>query len=402
MSTRSAPSPATRRCRWSAPGSRRSICPAGRSRPTPTPPAPCIPTSRSIRPMPGPSSAADQPHAAARRPDRACRKAARQRDWFAPIVADAEAGFGGPLNCFEIMKAYIEAGAAGVHFEDQLASEKKCGHLGGKVLIPTQAHIRNLDAARLAADVWACRRWSSPAPTPRARKLITSDVDERDQPFIDRRAHGRGLLPAEGGHRPRPLHRARPRLRAARRPALVRDLPSRTSTRRGASPRRSSAQYPGQAAGLQLLAQLQLEGEARRRDDRQLPARARRDGLQVPVRHAGRLPQPQPCDVRAGARLQRPRHGGLFRAAAGRVRERGAPATPRPGTSARSAPAISTRSPRRCLGRQQLDGRARRIDRSRAVRRGGIQEDRMGQRYWVIGGHYSDCRVQASWSQGPK
>ena len=76
-----------------------------------------------------------------------------QRDWFAPIVADAEAGFGGPLNCFEIMKAYIEAGVAGVHFEDQLASEKKCGHLGGKVLIPTQAAIRNLDAARLAADV---------------------------------------------------------------------------------------------------------------------------------------------------------------------------------------------------------------------------------------------------------
>ncbi|RYY32623.1 MAG: isocitrate lyase, partial [Sphingomonadales bacterium] len=66
------------------------------------------------------------------------------RDWFAPIVADAEAGFGGPLNCFEIMKAYIAAGAAGVHYEDQLASEKKCGHLGGKVLIPTQAHIRNL------------------------------------------------------------------------------------------------------------------------------------------------------------------------------------------------------------------------------------------------------------------
>ena len=74
-------------------------------------------------------------------------------NWFAPIVADAEAGFGGPLNACEIMKAYIEAGVAGVHFEDQLASEKKCGHLGGKVLIPTSAHIRNLVAARLAADV---------------------------------------------------------------------------------------------------------------------------------------------------------------------------------------------------------------------------------------------------------
>ena len=76
-----------------------------------------------------------------------------KRDWFAPIVADAEAGFGGPLNAFEIMKAFIEAGASGVHFEDQLASEKKCGHLGGKVLIPTAAHERNLTAARLAADV---------------------------------------------------------------------------------------------------------------------------------------------------------------------------------------------------------------------------------------------------------
>ena len=92
-----------------------------------------------------------------------------KRDWFAPIVADAEAGFGGPLNCFEIMKAYIEAGAAGVHFEDQLASEKKCGHLGGKVLIPTQAHIRNLD--RRAPRRRRLRRAdprSSPAPTPRA------------------------------------------------------------------------------------------------------------------------------------------------------------------------------------------------------------------------------------------
>jgi isocitrate lyase len=76
-----------------------------------------------------------------------------KRDWFVPIVADAEAGFGGPLNAYEIMKNYIEAGASGVHFEDQLASEKKCGHLGGKVLIPTAAHERNLIAARLAADV---------------------------------------------------------------------------------------------------------------------------------------------------------------------------------------------------------------------------------------------------------
>ena len=107
-----------------------------------------------------------------------------QRDWFAPIVADAEAGFGGPLNCFEIMKAYIEAGVAGVHFEDQLASEKKCGHLGGKVLIPTQAAIRNLDAARLAADVSGVPTILVARTDAESAKLITSDVDERDRQFL--------------------------------------------------------------------------------------------------------------------------------------------------------------------------------------------------------------------------
>jgi isocitrate lyase len=108
-----------------------------------------------------------------------------KRDWFAPIVADAEAGFGGPLNSFEIMKAFIEAGAAGVHFEDQLASEKKCGHLGGKVLIPTQAHERNLIAARLAADVMGAPTLIVARTDAESAQLITSDVDERDRPFID-------------------------------------------------------------------------------------------------------------------------------------------------------------------------------------------------------------------------
>ena len=115
-----------------------------------------------------------------------------KRDWFAPIVADAEAGFGGPLNCYELMKAYIEAGAAGVHFEDQLASEKKCGHLGGKVLIPTQAAIRNLDAARLAADVCGVPTILVARTDAESAKLITSDVDERDRAFItgERTAEG--------------------------------------------------------------------------------------------------------------------------------------------------------------------------------------------------------------------
>ncbi|MBU6297723.1 MAG: isocitrate lyase, partial [Alphaproteobacteria bacterium] len=104
--------------------------------------------------------------------------------WFVPILADAEAGFGGPLNAFEIMKAYIEAGAAGVHFEDQLASEKKCGHLGGKVLIPTAAHVRNLCAARLAADTMGVPTLIVARTDAEAAKLITSDIDERDRPFI--------------------------------------------------------------------------------------------------------------------------------------------------------------------------------------------------------------------------
>ncbi|MDV6332164.1 isocitrate lyase [Asticcacaulis sp. 201] len=109
-----------------------------------------------------------------------------KREWFAPIVADAEAGFGGPLNSFEIMKAFIEAGAAGVHFEDQLASEKKCGHLGGKVLIPTQAHERNLISARLAADVMGVPTLTVARTDAESAQLITSDVDERDHPFIER------------------------------------------------------------------------------------------------------------------------------------------------------------------------------------------------------------------------
>ncbi len=122
-----------------------------------------------------------------------------RRDWFAPILADAEAGFGGPLNCFEIMKAYIEAGAAGVHFEDQLASEKKCGHLGGKVLIPTQAAIRNLDAARLAADVCGVPTILVARTDAESAKLITSDVDERDRQFLTGERTGEGFFRLKDG-----------------------------------------------------------------------------------------------------------------------------------------------------------------------------------------------------------
>ncbi len=119
--------------------------------------------------------------------------------WFAPIVADAEAGFGGPLNVFEIMKAYIEAGAAGVHFEDQLASEKKCGHMGGKVLIPTQAAIRNLVAARLAADVMGVPTIIVARTDANAATLLTSDVDERDRPFCTGERTSEGFYRVRAG-----------------------------------------------------------------------------------------------------------------------------------------------------------------------------------------------------------
>jgi isocitrate lyase len=112
--------------------------------------------------------------------------------WFAPILADAEAGFGGPLNAYELMRAMIEAGAAGVHFEDQLASEKKCGHLGGKVLVPTQQFVRTLNAARLAADVLDVPTVLVARTDALSAALLTSDVDEYDRDFVtgDRTAEG--------------------------------------------------------------------------------------------------------------------------------------------------------------------------------------------------------------------
>jgi isocitrate lyase len=119
--------------------------------------------------------------------------------WFAPIVADGEAGFGGPLNVFELTKAMIEAGAAGVHFEDQLASEKKCGHMGGKVLIPTSAAVRNLTAARLAADVMGVPTVLIARTDANGAHLMTSDIDPRDQPFLTGERTPEGFFRMRGG-----------------------------------------------------------------------------------------------------------------------------------------------------------------------------------------------------------
>jgi isocitrate lyase len=124
---------------------------------------------------------------------------ANGRYWLAPIVADAEAGFGGVLNAFELMKAFIEAGAAGVHFEDQLASEKKCGHLGGKVLVPTQQFIRTLTAARLAADVCDVPTLVVARTDALSATLLTSDVDERDSQFLTGERTAEGYFVVESG-----------------------------------------------------------------------------------------------------------------------------------------------------------------------------------------------------------
>jgi isocitrate lyase len=124
--------------------------------------------------------------------ERSDESTAPKQQWVAPIVADAEAGFGGALNAFELMKSMIEAGAAGVHFEDQLSSEKKCGHLGGKVLIPTGQHVKTLTAARLAADVLNVPSLVIARTDAESATLLTSDVDERDRAFVtgDRTAEG--------------------------------------------------------------------------------------------------------------------------------------------------------------------------------------------------------------------
>ena len=136
---------------------------------------------------------------AARRPDRLGLGEGTSTRWMAPILADAEAGFGGALNAFELMKGMIEAGAAGVHFEDQLASEKKCGHLGGKVLVPTDQFIRTLTAARLAADVADVPTLVVARTDALAATLLTTDIDERDRQFTNGERTHEGFYQVRNG-----------------------------------------------------------------------------------------------------------------------------------------------------------------------------------------------------------
>ena len=178
-----------------------------------------------------------------------------EADWLLPIVADAEAGFGGPLQAYELMRGMIEAGAAGVHYEDQLAAEKKCGHLGGKVLVPTSQFVRTLTAARLAADVAGVPTVLVARTDALSATLLTSDVDAGRPGVPHRRAYAGGLLPDPG--RAGARDRALARVCALRGRALVRDLDPRP--RGGPRVRAGDPRaLPREAARLQLLAVFQL------------------------------------------------------------------------------------------------------------------------------------------------
>ena len=179
-------------------------------------------------------------------------------DYLVPIVADAEAGFGGPLNAFELMKSMIAAGAAGVHWEDQLASEKKCGHMGGKVLVPTAQHVRTLNAARLAADISGVPTLVVARTDALAADLITSDVDPIDQPFLTGERTAEGFYRVRSGIEP-VLARAKAYAPYCR-PDLGRDRHPRP--RPGPRVRHRAAQgIPRKDAGLQLLSVVQLEAQ---------------------------------------------------------------------------------------------------------------------------------------------
>ena len=255
--------------------------------------------------------------------------------WHAPLVADAEAGFGGVLNAFELMKAMIEAGAAAVHFEDQLSSSKKCGHMGGKVLVPTQEAIAKLVAARLAADVL-----DVPTLDRRPHRCPGGEAAHQryrsPRPAVSHGAADGGRVPRRAG-RPGSGHRPGSGLRPLCRLGLVRDRDARS----GGGPlvrRRDPRPLPAQAVGLQLLAVVQLEAIAQRRADRRVPTQPGGHGLPVPVRHPGRLPCPEHDHVRAGPRLPRRGHAGLFAAATARVRPGAGP-----WLSGRQAPGLRRR-----------------------------------------------------------
>ena len=238
------------------------------------------------------------------------------------------------------MKAFIEAGAAAVHFEDQLSSEKKCGHLGGKVLVPTSQFVRTLVAARLAADVLDVPTLIVARTDALSATLLTSDVDEADREFCT------------GERTPEGFFRVRDGIEAAIARGLAyapyADLVwCETSTPDMDEAERFAAaiheRYPGKLLAYNCSPSFNWRGHLSDAEIAGFQRDLASDGLPLPVHHAGRLPRAQPLDVRARARLPRRGDDRVRRAAGARVRARGRPATRRPATSARSAPATSTR-----------------------------------------------------------
>ena len=221
--------------------------------------------------------------------------------WLAPVLADAEAGFGGPLNAFEMMKSFIEAGAAGVHFEDQLSSEKKCGHLGGKVLVPTSQFVRTLVSARLAADVLGVPTVLVARTDALSATLLTSDVDERDREFLT------GERTPEGFFHVKPGIEA-PIARALAYAPYADLLWCETSTpdldEAAAFAEAVHSQYPGKLLAYNCSPSFNWKKHLDDKTIASFQQRARGHGLQVPVRDPGRLPRRLLVDVRPRARLR--------------------------------------------------------------------------------------------------
>ena len=286
-------------------------------------------------------------------------------DYFAPIVADAEAGFGGVLNAFELMKAMIEAGAAGVHFEDQLASVKKCGHMGGKVLVPTREAVDKLVAARLAADVLGVPTILLARTDAEAADLVTSDVDDNDRPFLTGERTIEGFYKTRNG-----LDQAVSRGLAY---APYADLiwcetgkPDLAFAKAFADA--IHAKFPGKMLAYNCSPSFNWKKNLDDATIARVPARAGRDGLQVPVHHARRLPQPQLLDVQPRARLRARQHDGVRRAAGSRVR-RGGEGLHRGQAPARSRHGLLRRRDDDDPGQPVVDDRAQELDRGRAVLR---------------------------------
>ena len=255
------------------------------------------------------SGAAHQSGPDARRPDPSRRRARTACHWFAPLIADAEAGFGGSLNAFELMKAMIEAGVACVHFEDQLSSAKKCGHLGGKVLVPTSEAIQKLVAARLAADVMGVPTLIMARTDADSAHLLTSDIDPRDREFLTGERTPEGFFRIRGG-----LESAIARGISY---APYADLiwcetsnPTSNEARRFAEA--ILARYPGKMLAYNCSPSFNWKKNLDDATIARFQTRTRGHGLQIPVHHAGRFPRAEPRHVRAGARLQAERHDRVF------------------------------------------------------------------------------------------